>query len=131
MPTVKYHLTPSNQIQRNIVDRNQHGYVLRRVRRGMSTHSQEQRRSQERIYDVDPQWWRRVPLSTPKVRLMSHPSTGNGGGTSGRAMAFCLGRPGSNPGSDFGFFSVQNCCQSILTGCWAFSNNLSYHHLPL
>ena len=45
---------------------------------------------------------------------------GSGGGT--RAMAFCLGRPGSTPGLDFGFF--QNCCQSILTGCWAFSNNV-------
>ena len=44
---------------------------------------------------------------------------GSGGGTSGRAMAFCL-----NPGSDFGFFSVQNCCQSILTGCGAFCNNV-------
>ena len=30
---------------------------------------------------------------------------GSGGGKSGRAMAFCLGRPGLNPGSDFGFFS--------------------------
>ena len=41
-------------------------------------------------------------------------------------------------------FSVQNCCQSILTGCPAFSNSVlengpyassffpdSYHHLPL
>ena len=26
-----------------------------------------------------------------------------GGGTSGRAMAFCLGRSGSNPGTDLGF----------------------------
>ena len=25
---------------------------------------------------------------------------------------------------DFGFFSVQNCWQSILTGCRAFSNNV-------
>ena len=46
---------------------------------------------------------------------------GSGGGTSGRAMAFCLGRPGLNPGLDFGFFSVQNCC---LTGCRAFSINV-------
>ena len=29
---------------------------------------------------------------------------GSGGGTSGRAMAFCLSRPGLNPGLDFGFF---------------------------
>ena len=32
---------------------------------------------------------------------------GSGGGTSGRAMAFCLGRPGSYPGSDFGFFQFS------------------------
>ena len=49
---------------------------------------------------------------------------GSGGGTSGRALAFCLGRPGSNPRTDFGFFSGQNYCLSILTGCPAFSNNV-------
>ena len=42
------------------------------------------------------------------------------GGTSGKVMAFCLGRPGSNPGLDIGFVSVQNCCQSILIRCRAF-----------
>ena len=63
-----------------------------------------------------------MPTMPSKLRVLSTTRTGSGGGTSGRAMAFCLGRPGSNPGSDFGFFSVQNCCQSILTGCWAFSN---------
>ena len=31
---------------------------------------------------------------------------GSGGGTSGREMAFCLGRPGLNPGWDFGFPNV-------------------------
>ena len=62
------------------------------------------------------------PMETKKYLLIG--LRGSGGGTSGRAMAFCLGRPGSNPGSDFGFFSVQNCCQSILTGCRAFSNNV-------
>ena len=39
------------------------------------------------------------------------------------ALAFCLGRPGSNSGSDL-VFSVQNCCQSILTGYRAFSSNV-------
>ena len=29
---------------------------------------------------------------------------GSGGGTSGRPMTFCLGRLGSNPRTDFGFF---------------------------
>ena len=42
---------------------------------------------------------------------------GSGVGTSGRAMGFCLGRPGLNPRTGLGFFSIQNCCQSILTGC--------------
>ena len=32
---------------------------------------------------------------------------GSGGGTSGRGMAFCLGRPGSNPRVDFGFFQFR------------------------
>ena len=44
---------------------------------------------------------------------------GSGGGTCLRAMIFCRGRPGWNPGSDFGFFSVQNCCHSFLTECRA------------
>ena len=34
-------------------------------------------------------------------------SRGSGGGTSGRALAFCLDRLGSNPGTDFGFFQVR------------------------
>ena len=32
---------------------------------------------------------------------------GSGGGTSGRGLAFCLGRPGLNPWTDFGFFQVR------------------------
>ena len=39
----------------------------------------------------------------------------SGGGASGGAMAFCLCRPGSNPGTEMAFL-VQNCCSSILTG---------------
>ena len=34
-------------------------------------------------------------------------SLGSGGGTSGGAMAFCLGRPGSNPGTDLGFVQFR------------------------
>ena len=49
---------------------------------------------------------------------------GSGGGTSGRATA-SEGRPGSNPG----FFSAQNCCQSIFTGCRAFP--ITYHRALL
>ena len=32
---------------------------------------------------------------------------GSGGGTSGRGMAFCLGRPGLNPRMDLGFFQFR------------------------
>ena len=32
---------------------------------------------------------------------------GSGGGTSGKAMPFCLGRPGSNPMMDLGFFQFR------------------------
>ena len=46
---------------------------------------------------------------------------GRGDGASGRAMALCPGRPGSNPGTDLDFFSVLNRLLSILAGCWAFS----------
>ena len=49
---------------------------------------------------------------------------GSGGGTSGRAMPFCLSRPGSNPLNDGFSFFVQNWCQFILTGRWAFSTNV-------
>ena len=48
----------------------------------------------------------------------------SGGGPRGRGVALCLGRPGLNPGMDLGAFSIQKCCQSILTGCQAFSNNV-------
>ena len=44
---------------------------------------------------------------------------GRGGSASGRAMAFCPSRPGSNPGTNFGFFGSD--CHSILAGRWAFS----------
>ena len=39
--------------------------------------------------------------------LFNYSSVWCGGGTSGRAMAFCLGRSGSNPGRDFGLFSFR------------------------
>ena len=32
---------------------------------------------------------------------------GSGGGTSGRAMVLCLGRPGLYPGTDLGFFQFR------------------------
>ena len=40
--------------------------------------------------------------------------------TSGRTVAFCLSKPGLNPGTGLAFF-VQNCSESILAGHWAFS----------
>ena len=39
-----------------------------------------------------------------KINLDNFFKAGTGGGTSGRAMAFCLGRPGSNPGDGIKFF---------------------------
>ena len=41
------------------------------------------------------------------MRYLTFVIKGSGGGTSGRAIAFCLGRLGSNPGSDFGFFQFR------------------------
>ena len=43
---------------------------------------------------------------------------GHEDGASGRAVAFCPSRLGSNPRTDF--FLVQSCCESILAGRWAF-----------
>ena len=45
---------------------------------------------------------------------------GHGGGASGRAVAFCPNKLGSNPRMDLAFL-VQNCCESILAERWAFS----------
>ena len=46
---------------------------------------------------------------------------GCGGGTSGKVTAFCLGRAGSNPRMDLGFFSSELLS---ITGCRAFSINV-------
>ena len=46
---------------------------------------------------------------------------GSGGGTSGRVMAFCLGRLGSNPGTDLGFFQFRIAVNLFSL---AFSNNV-------
>ena len=40
---------------------------------------------------------------------------GSGGGTSDEPMAFCLGRPGSNPGTDLGLSQFRIAVN--LTGC--------------
>ena len=45
---------------------------------------------------------------------------GSGGGTSGRAMAFCLGRPGSNPGLDFCFFQFRVAVNLFSLSVWLF-----------
>ena len=58
-----------------------------------------------------------------------------GGGTSFTAVAFYLVSKQDEFESQDGLrlLSVQNCCQSILTGCRAFSFffPVFYHHLPL
>ena len=45
----------------------------------------------------------------------------SGGGISGRAMTFCLARPGSNPGTDLAFIRK---CYSILGGRLAISKEI-------
>ena len=49
---------------------------------------------------------------------------------SGRAIAFCLGRPGLNLGTDLGFFQFRIVVN--LTGCWFFKITFSRtaHSLP-
>ena len=42
-------------------------------------------------------------LSQPKLPI----NLDSGGGTSGRAIAFCLGNPGLDPGMDLFFFSSE------------------------
>ena len=49
---------------------------------------------------------------------------GSGGGTSGRALAFCLGRLGSNPGTDFGCFQVGIAVNLLSMGVGFFSKNV-------
>ena len=57
---------------------------------------------------------------------------GSGGGTSGRAMAFSLGRPGSNPRSDFGFFQFRTAVNlfSLGVGLFLITCNRMVHTLP-
>ena len=45
---------------------------------------------------------------------------GSDGGTSGRVMAFCLGRPGSNPRLVFGFFQFRFAVNLLLLGVGVF-----------
>ena len=57
---------------------------------------------------------------------------GSGGGTSGRAMAFCLGRPGLNPGLDLGFFQFRIALNlfSLGVGLFLIAYNRMVHTLP-
>ena len=57
---------------------------------------------------------------------------GSGGGTSGRAMAFCLDRPGLNPGLDFGFFQFRIAVNlfSLGVGLFLITCNRTVHTLP-
>ena len=59
-------------------------------------------------------------------------TTGSGGGTSGRVVAFCLGRPGSNPRSDFGFFQFRIAVNlfSLGVGLFLITYNRMVHTLP-
>ena len=57
---------------------------------------------------------------------------GSGGGTSGRVTAFCLGRPGSSPRSDFGFFQFRIPVNlfSLGVGFFIIRYNRMVHTLP-
>ena len=57
---------------------------------------------------------------------------GSGGGTSGRAMTFCLDRPGSNPGTDLGFYSSENVVNlfSLGAGLFLMTCYRTVHTLP-
>ena len=47
-------------------------------------------------------------------------SVGSGGGTRGRAIVFCLGRPGLNPGMDLGFFQFRTAANLFSLGVGLF-----------
>ena len=57
---------------------------------------------------------------------------GSGGGTSGRAMAFCLGQQGWNPGSDFSFFQFRIAVNlsSLGVGLLLLTVHRTVHTLP-
>ena len=57
---------------------------------------------------------------------------GSGGGTSGRAMSFCMGRPGLNPGLDFGFFQFRIAVNlsSLGVGLFLITYNRTVRTLP-
>ena len=65
-------------------------------------------------------------------RLRCSVAIGGGGGTSGRAMAFCLGRRGLNPGLDFGFFQFRIAANLFSQGVGLFliTCNRMVHTLP-
>ena len=56
----------------------------------------------------------------------------SGGGTSGRVLAVCRGRPGSNPGMDFGFFQVRIAVYLFSLGVrlYLITCNRTVHTLP-
>ena len=56
----------------------------------------------------------------------------SGGGTSGRPMAFCLGRLGSNPAADLGFFQFRIAVNLFSLGVRLFliASNRTVHTLP-
>ena len=65
----------------------------------------------QRLYNMDSIHRRLKMVSRIKVS-----GQGRGGGASGRAMAFCPSRPGSNPGLDFGFFQFRIAVDQLLLG---------------
>ena len=62
-------------------------------------------------------------LLQTKINVM-HYFCGSSGGTSCRAISILSGEAGLKSPDGLWLYSVQNCCQSFLTGSQAFSNNV-------
>ena len=87
-------------------------------------------------------WWHHLsqikgqsvcPAKKPWKIKKQNPGLGSGGGTSGRTMAFCLGRLGSNPRSDFGFyfqFRIAVKLFSLGVRLFLITCNRTVHTLP-
>ena len=76
--------------------------------------------------------WRPLDAVIPFWKDYSMFRGGSGGGTSGRAMAFCLSRPGSNPMTDFKNFQfrIADNLFSLSVGIFQIMCNRTVHTIP-
>ena len=75
---------------------------------------------------------RQVASELQKPILLSCSRVSGGGVTSGRAITFCMGRPGYNPGMDLGFFQFRIAVNlfSLGVGLFLIKCNRTVHTLP-